>query len=82
MKTILEVSQQEANKAQAAINDSLLCGELNQVTTNIWELPVYDMNDGYECDGDEELRDAIRKIFAACGISQDEYSFTDKETEK
>ena len=40
------------------------------------------MNDGYECDGDEELKDEIRELFSACGISEEEYSFTDNETEE
>lgn len=81
MKTILEVSLQEARKAQDAIRYSLLRSELTQTSTNIWELPVYDMHDGYECDGDEELKDEIRELFIECGISEDEYSFTDQETE-
>ena len=80
MKTILEVSLQEASKAQVAINDSLLHTELTQTSTNIWELPIYDMNDGYECDGDEELKDEIRELFSSCEIAEEEYSFTDKET--
>ncbi|WP_294590899.1 hypothetical protein [uncultured Bacteroides sp.] len=81
MNTILEVSLQEASKAQTAINDSSLRAELTPTSTNIWELPTYNMNDGYECDGDEELKDEIRELFSACGISEDEYSFIDKETE-
>ena len=76
MKTILEVSLQEASKAQVAINDSLLQTELTQTGTNIWELPTYDMN------GDEELKDEIRELFTVCGISEDEYSFSDKKTEE
>ena len=80
MKTILEVSLQEASKAQVAINDSLLHTELTQTGTNIWELPTYDMNDRYECDGDEELKDEIRELFSSCEIAEEEYSFTDKET--
>ena len=75
MKTILEVSLQEASKAKDAIRYSLLRTELNQTSTNVWELPTYDMNDGYECDGDEEL-------FSSFGIAEEEYSFTDKETEE
>lgn len=82
MKTILEVSLQEASKAQNAIRYSLLRTELNQTSTNIWKLPAYDMNDGYECDGDEELKDEIRELFTTSGISEDEYSFSDKETEE
>lgn len=82
MKTILEVSIQEASKAQVAINDSLLQTELTQTGTNIWELPTYDMNDRYECDGDEELKDEIRELFTVCGISEDEYSFSDIKTEE
>ena len=82
MKTILEVSLQEASKAQVAINDSLLQTELTQTGTNIWELPTYDMNDRYECDGDEELKDEIRELFSSFGIAEEEYSFTDKETEE
>ena len=82
MKTILEVSLQEASKAQVAINDSLLQTELTQTSTNIWELPTYDMNDRYECDDDEELKDAIRELFTVCGISEDEYSFSDIKTEE
>lgn len=82
MKTILEVSLQEASKAQNAIRYSLLRTELNQTSTNIWKLPAYDMNDGYECDGDEELKDEIRELFTTSGISEDEYSFSDEETEE
>lgn len=82
MKTILEVSLQEASKAQDAIRYSMLRTELNQTSTNVWELPTYDMNDGYECDGDEELKDEIRELFTASGISDDEYSFSDEETEE
>lgn len=40
------------------------------------------MNDGYECDGDEELKDEIRELFSSFGIAEEEYSFTDKETEE
>lgn len=82
MKSILEVSLQEASKAQDAIRYSMLRTELNQTSTNVWELPTYDMNDGYECDGDEELKDEIRELFTASGISEDEYSFSDEETEE
>ena len=60
----------------------LLRTELNQTSTNVWELPTYDMNDGYECDGDEELKDEIRELFSSFGIAEEEYSFTDKETEE
>lgn len=81
MKTILEVSLQEASKAQVAIND-ILQTELTQTSTNVWDLPTYDMNDRYECDGDEELKDEIRELFTVCGISEDEYSFSDKKTEE
>lgn len=76
MKTILEVSLQEASKAKDAIRYSLLRTELNQTSTNVWELPTYDMNDGYECDGDEELKDEIRELFSSFGIAEEEYSFT------
>lgn len=82
MKTILEVSLQEASKAQDAIRYSMLRTELNQTSTNVWELPIYDMNDGYECDGDEELKDEIRELLTASGISEDEYSFSDEKTEE
>lgn len=82
MKTILEVSLQEASKAEVAINDSLLQTELTHTSTNIWELPTYDMSDRYECDGDEELKDEIRELCTVCGISEDEYSFSDKKTEE
>ena len=82
MKTILEVSLQEASKSKDAIRYSLLRTELNQTSTNVWELPTYDMNDGYECDGDEELKDEIRELFSSFGIAEEEYSFTDKETEE
>ena len=78
----MPIKVQEASKAQVAINDSLLQTELTQTGTNIWELPTYDMNDRYECDGDEELKDEIRELFTVCGISEDEYSFSDKKTEE
>lgn len=81
MKTILEVSLQEASKAQVAISDSSLRSELTQTSTNIWELPIYDMSDGYECDGDEELKDEIREVFTMYRIPESEYWFNDEETE-
>lgn len=79
MKTILEVSLQEASKAQVAISDSSLRSELTQTSTNIWELPIYDMSDGYECDGDEELKDEIREVFTMHRIPEGEYWFNDEE---
>lgn len=81
METTLEVSLKEASKAQVAINDSLLKEELNQTNTNIWKLPPYNINDGYECDGDDELREQICMLFKAYGIPEDEYSFINKDTE-
>lgn len=79
MKTVLEVSLQEARQAQAAINDSPLRSELNQVSSNVWELPSYDMFDDEECDNDEELKDEIRDLFSQWRISEEEYEFNEEE---
>lgn len=81
MKTVLKVSLQESNKAKVAISDSLLRSELKQTSSDAWELPSYDMNDGYECGGDEDIREAIQSLFTECSISEDEYWFNDEKLE-
>lgn len=80
MKTVLEISVSKAGLAQVAIGDSPLKSELNQVASNTWELPEYDIFDEEACGNDEELKDELASLFSQWGIPEGEYWFNDDET--
>lgn len=76
MKMILEVSLREAGKAQESINDNpALRVELEQVASDVWELPIYDEDD--EVEAHEQLMCDIDEQLKRCGIPTEEYWFNE-----
>lgn len=83
MKTVLEVSLREAGKAQESINDNpALRVELEQVASDMWELPAYDENEEDEVEAHDQLMCDIDDQLKRCGIPTDEYWFNDINEEE
>lgn len=78
MKTVLEVSLREAGKAQESINDNpALRVELEQVASDVWELPDFDEEDEDEVEAHEQLMSDIDEQLKRCGIPTEEYWFNE-----
>lgn len=78
MKTALEVSLREVGKAQESINDNpALRVELEQVASNVWEMPIYDEEDEDEVEAHKQLMCDIDEQLKRCDIPTDEYWFNE-----